>query len=470
VITGGLKGATSLRTFFEEKSPMNTATHTQKNSAMIATSMTVPHMAVQRKCGCGGSAGLSGRCTECQSRCLMGKPVQTKLRINEPGDEYEQEAERVAERVMRMAEPAQRTEASMTSTALQVQRRVSARSGGIGVAAPIVDDVLSAPGQPLDAATRAFFEPRFGHDFSRVRVHADQRAAESAKAVNALAYTVGSDVSFGAGQYRVNTTEGRRLLAHELAHVIQQQGALASPRAPSLQRTASFVDGSVSETLNLADRVLNGQSAGQTDFVLNGSTFANLADGLKALHVPRLNSSAQGGNRVRCSFASVPDNKVSFAMRILSPGVWSTATTKAAIGTLLPGFSAACSGANASTFTVNGMPANQDQRARTRTHEDHHVDDYKVILNDVIAPWDKAVTEARSKRKTAIDADKAQCTAKLYADAVGQNQSPEDIVTAIITSVNDKGNFFHGTAAGRNVRISNPSADSNCDTVTVEAR
>ena len=181
---------------------------------MITTSMTVPHMAVQRKCGCGGSAGLSGRCTECQSRWLMGKPVQTKLRINEPGDEYEQEAERVAEQVMRMAEPAQRTEASMTPTALQVQRRVSARSGGIGVAAPIVDDVLSAPGQPLDAATRAFFEPRFGHDFSRVRVHADQRAAESAKAVNALAYTVGSDVLFGAGQYRVNTTEGRRLLAH----------------------------------------------------------------------------------------------------------------------------------------------------------------------------------------------------------------------------------------------------------------
>ena len=67
-------------------------------------------------------------------------------------------------------------------------------------------------------------------------------------------------------------------------------------------------------------------------------------------------------------------------------------------------------------------------------------------------------------------ASQASLPAKLYADAVGQSQSPEDIVTAIINSVNDKGNFFHGTAAGRNVRISNPSADSNCDTVTVEAR
>jgi len=449
---------------------MNTAAHTQKNSALITTSMTVPHMAVQRKCGCGGSAGLSGQCTECQSRRLMGKSVQTKLRIHEPGDEYEQEADRVAEQVMRMAEPARQLETSMMPAAPQVQRRVSARSGRIGDAAPILDAVLSSPGQPLDAATRAFFEPRFGHDFSRVRVHADQRAAQSARAVNALAYTVGSDVSFGTGQYRVNTAEGRRLLAHELAHVVQQESAMASPRSPSLQRTASFVNGSVSETLNLADRVLNNQSAGETEFVLNGSTFTTVDDGVKALHVPRLNSSARGRGRVRCSFASVPDNRVSFAMRILSPGVWSTATTKAAIGTLLPGFSAACSGANAATFTVNGMPANQDQRARTRTHEDHHVDDYKVILNDVIAPWDKAVTEARSKQKTAVEADKAQCTAKLYADAVGQNQSPEDIVTTIINSVNDKARVFHATAAGRNVRISNPNADNNCNTVTVEAR
>ena len=65
----------------------------------------------------------------------------------------------------------------------------------------IIHDVLRAPGQPLDATTRAFMEPRFGHDFSRVRVHSDAKAAESARAVNALAYTVGQDVVFGVGQY-----------------------------------------------------------------------------------------------------------------------------------------------------------------------------------------------------------------------------------------------------------------------------
>jgi Domain of unknown function (DUF4157) len=88
----------------------------------------------------------------------------------------------------------------------------------------IVHDVLRSPGRPLDAETRAFFEPRFGHEFSQVRLHADARAAESARAVQAHAYTVGRDVVFGAAQYAPGTGAGNRLLAHELTHVVQQSG------------------------------------------------------------------------------------------------------------------------------------------------------------------------------------------------------------------------------------------------------
>ncbi len=93
---------------------------------------------------------------------------------------------------------------------------------------PIVHDVLRFPGQPLDATTRAFFEPRFGHDFSQVRVHTDAKAAESARAVSALAYTVGRDVIFGVGQYTPETNAGKKLLAHELTHVVQQKQVSAS--------------------------------------------------------------------------------------------------------------------------------------------------------------------------------------------------------------------------------------------------
>jgi Domain of unknown function (DUF4157) len=89
----------------------------------------------------------------------------------------------------------------------------------------IVHEVLRSSGKPLDAATRAFMEPRFGHDFSSVRVHTDEKAAESAQAVNALAYTVGRDIVFGTGQYVPRTNEGQRLLAHELTHVMQQSEA-----------------------------------------------------------------------------------------------------------------------------------------------------------------------------------------------------------------------------------------------------
>jgi hypothetical protein len=89
----------------------------------------------------------------------------------------------------------------------------------------VVYDVLRSPGQPLDANTRTFMESRFGHDFGNVHVHADGRAAESARAVNALAYTVGSNIVFGSGQYVPGTHAGRKLIAHELSHVIQQNAS-----------------------------------------------------------------------------------------------------------------------------------------------------------------------------------------------------------------------------------------------------
>jgi hypothetical protein len=89
----------------------------------------------------------------------------------------------------------------------------------------VVADALLGPARPLDAATRAFMEPRFGHDFSQVRVHTDSLAADSARSVNARAYTSGRNLVFGEGQYAPHSSQGRRLIAHELTHVVQQNGA-----------------------------------------------------------------------------------------------------------------------------------------------------------------------------------------------------------------------------------------------------
>jgi hypothetical protein len=92
----------------------------------------------------------------------------------------------------------------------------------------IVHDVLNSPGQPLDGQTRAFIEPHFGQDLGHVRVHTGPQAAESAREIKALAYTVGRDIVFGDGQYAPGTYEGKRLLAHELAHVAQNSQSVQS--------------------------------------------------------------------------------------------------------------------------------------------------------------------------------------------------------------------------------------------------
>src|SRR2546428_6430949 len=153
---------------------MSTQMYTQTKTAPQSAFTSAPIGILQRKCACGQHTIAGGECAECR----------------------------------------QKREGTM--------QRAAVNSTSTNAVPPIVHDVLSSSGQPLDAGTRAFIEPRFGHDFSQVRVHADAKAAESAQAVNAVAYTVGKDVVFGAGQYTPRTGEGRRLLAHELTHVVQQ--------------------------------------------------------------------------------------------------------------------------------------------------------------------------------------------------------------------------------------------------------
>ena len=113
-----------------------------------------------------------------------------------------------------------------------VLQRTAVKPAPLQVVSPDVLQALHSPGRPLDAKTRLFMESRFVHDFSGVRVHTDAQAAESAHTINALAYTVGQDLVFGQGRYAPGTQEGRRLLAHELTHVVQQRGHEAFTNEP----------------------------------------------------------------------------------------------------------------------------------------------------------------------------------------------------------------------------------------------
>ncbi len=130
---------------------------------------------LQRKCSCGGSAA-GGECESCRKKNLQRRAEGS-------------------------AEPVR--------------------------ASSLVHETLRSGGQPLDSATRLFMEPRFGHDFSKVRVHTGSRAAESAKSVSAMAYTVGRNIVFGHGQFAPQTRQGQHLLAHELTHTLQQTGGVS---------------------------------------------------------------------------------------------------------------------------------------------------------------------------------------------------------------------------------------------------
>lgn len=175
--------------------------------------------------------------------------IQPKLAISTPRNIYEQEADRVADQVMRIPVPqlqrncacgggcpkCQTKKPGLGHERLQA-RSVQASNIGQIVAPPIVHEVLAGPGQPMDSSTRGFMEPRFGCNFDQVRVHSDAKAAESARAVNALAYTVGRNIVFGASRYEPHTRTGRQLLAHELSHVIQHQSTTADTSNQVIQR------------------------------------------------------------------------------------------------------------------------------------------------------------------------------------------------------------------------------------------
>jgi len=137
-------------------------------------------------------------------------------------------------------------------------QRAAVNTASQDAAPPIVQDVLSSPGQALDTETRAFMEPRFGHDFSGVRVHTDERAAESARAVNALAYTVGQDVVFDKGQYEPGSVEGQKLMAHELTHVMQQDQFRESSGLQNYSMVSHTGDTAEQEAHSIAEQVVSG--------------------------------------------------------------------------------------------------------------------------------------------------------------------------------------------------------------------
>ena len=194
------------------------------------------------------------------NQAMQRRLIQAKLTVNQPGDRFEQEADRMAEAVVRMPEPLngqravvpgataapglqrmcpecqeelQRSPAPIQRACSECEEELKSQPmlqaketpGNTPEVTPAIASriqSLQGSGQPLPPSARGFLEPRFGHDFGHVRIHTGSHADESARSLNALAYTSGSDIVFANGHYSLETTHGMKLLAHELTHVIQQ--------------------------------------------------------------------------------------------------------------------------------------------------------------------------------------------------------------------------------------------------------
>jgi hypothetical protein len=167
---------------------------------------------LQRKCACGGTPGPTGECDACRKKKVQRRP-----------------------------------------TNLSAPSSIHSPQSSVSDVPPIVHEVLTSSGEPLDASTRANVEPRLGHDFSQVRVHADARAAVAASAIGARAFTSNRDIVFGAGEYSPRGESGRWLLAHELAHVVQQSSGASlragiSPVDDDWERRADLVANKVASS------------------------------------------------------------------------------------------------------------------------------------------------------------------------------------------------------------------------------
>ena len=494
-----------------------------QTTAVQQDTSAAPHLAkvVQRSCACGESAGMTDSCESCNANNLAGTRVQAKLVVGPVDDPYEQEADRVADHVMRMPD----TDIATTSEddpgpviqractdcddeeklqrqpeeddeeeSIQAKRESGPTGGEVSAQQTTEIESIKAGGEPLRPASRNFFEQRFGHSFSNVRVHSDERAAQSARGINAQAYTTGQHIIFGAGHYSPDTQAGQKLLAHELTHVIQQGGGASR----GIQRKATWVPPATpKEAINPAEQLADKKiktpdlHLGQTNFLLNGQPFtgATPENMLKALKTPGIaygettipvggppdagtgsgsgSGSGSGAKQktvpgFECWIDSVPDNVGTNEVKVLTQGTWKKTTDKTNVGARFPSLKACVNGFGDVNFVVRGDPDDDTVRDRVKEHEKQHSKDNEKVFSDLVVAWDKELTKAQQDKTKPKAPQKPICEHLLYTHRTTSG-SPKNLVANIVGQINKKGSDFHDTAAGKKPEAKPEKPDSDCN-------
>jgi hypothetical protein len=387
---------------------------------------------------------------------------------------------------------------------------------------------LRTPSRPIDAADRGFVERRLGHDFGTVRLHHDDTAAATSSALGARAWTFGEHVAFGRGEYRPGHDGYRRLLAHELAHVLQQADAgqptsmsLAPPgdafereaesmaaaamspdepsgppvpvsASPAAVQRALKTDAPVSVQENLAERIVTGgRTAGFVLFKLNGKVL-NMADDPQQRIDPaqpdKIKANARGAikrpgvttksievnvngkkeTHLAGEIVQVPLNTFATEVHTLTPPPWKTTTTRADVFNAFPDarWERQCKGSSdPCQFEVMGLPDPHTLAAATLAHENQHAADFANVFETVFRPWDTQVQLAKDTSKLFSAATANQATTDLWAFLGG---SPEAIADALADEVDASGKRMHAGMAEPNMDPKNPIAAADCSTATLD--
>jgi hypothetical protein len=374
--------------------------------------------------------------------------IQTRLKTGKPNDKYEQEADQMAEAIVNM--PNAQSNPGVTSSNrtqnLGIQRQCAQCEGhtdqqereDIEVHAKLRGDNgpqvnphsienqaghLSGRGQELSDPVKSYFEPRFGKDFGSVRVHTDSRAAQLARSLNARAFTVGSDVVFGAGEYAPQTLEGKRLIAHELTHVLQQGNDRGT-----IRRKIQYDDKPAYSRLNPISTILNNQAVALTTPTFNGTQLADPSKAKTPQEAKQLYDQAgqtifaafqpsalkYNASTKECSFDDFPVKVSSNVMLPTEPSAkgWALDFPRASVG------NPECNKQKGNVPVImTGKPDNDAVLKFVGGNEQEHVDDLKKLYDTSLEPYFKWLLSLKG-----TGADAAACQASLMA-AVGNKDA-----------------------------------------------
>lgn len=318
------------------------------------------------------------------------------------------------------------------------------------------DTFFAGTGQSLSPDVNRFFSSRMGYDFSNVKVHTGRHAAESAEGINARAYTVGNNIVFNEGQYNTESGEGKKLVAHELTHVMQQ----GKNNQPAVNRKTSF-GGKTTSDINLSQKYVEAAKGGSTSShvgitipFINGK---NISTSLSThpLNLPGEKdiSTTVKDRKHESAVSTLPDNAVTYEKHVpLKPAgkSWSYLTNANDITSVIK---KKCPGKDLNVL-VTGKPSNAAIISSVGTHEDAHVDHLKILYQDLVVELEDLLKKTKMTAATEKES-KEKLLSVIKTTAGGMYR----ILTG---KYNETAAQFHGTAAGANASFSAATIDPGC--------